>query len=260
MIVAAKHDDHLIAQFMERSFIDGGAGEGTAAAWSPPQDQPDDRGPVDAGSRARRLDPGPAGRPACSASPSATSAACSEGLASRARQADQNRVLRQAVLAHPLLLRLPPSAASTSPRSTNRWPRSGCPHRMAARFALTKARILIELRSLIANPKVVLKTAFPSFRVRMQAEHGRCPRTTLYRWNEVRPHRRRWPSRALIDARTHTAEGIASEEAIEMFRGLYLTPANMSVAQCFRMVEAASVKQVVLAIAPHRAGEPHQVG
>lgn len=113
-------------------------------------------------------------------------------------------------------------------------------------LALTKARILIEFRSLIANPKVVLKTAIPSFRSSAKQKHGLCPgRSTLYRWNEQCP-----PSSspmavaaALIDARTHTAEGVASEEAIEMFRGLYLTPANMSVAQCFRMVEAASVKQ-----------------
>lgn len=113
-------------------------------------------------------------------------------------------------------------------------------------LALTKARILIEFRSLIANPKLVLKTAFPSFRARMQAEHGRCPgRTTLYRWNEQCP-----PSSspmavaaALIDARTHTAGEVASEKAVEMFRGLYLTPAKMSVAQCHRMVDAEAAKQ-----------------
>ena len=112
--------------------------------------------------------------------------------------------------------------------------------------ALAKAKVLIAFRALIANPKVQLKSAFPSFLARMKTEHGIAPaQRTLYRWNEQCP-----PSSspiaigaALIDARTHTAGQSASEDAIDMFRGLYLTPAKMSVAQCYRMVEARAAKE-----------------
>ena len=111
--------------------------------------------------------------------------------------------------------------------------------------ALTKAKVLIAFRALIANPKVQLKSAFPSFRARMKTEHGIAPaQRTLYRWNEQCP-----PSSspiaigaALIDARNHTAGQFASEAAIEMFRSFYLTP-GMTVAQCYRLVKAEAEKQ-----------------
>jgi transposase InsO family protein len=112
--------------------------------------------------------------------------------------------------------------------------------------AMAKAEILIAFRAMIQSQTVELKTAWPSFARAIALEHGTCPaERTLYRWNEQAP-----PSSSpiavaasLIDARTRVAEQAASPQAIDFFRGLYLTPAQMKVSQCYRLTKARAEKE-----------------